>query len=150
MQEPLEGISFNFDFICLFTYVISLWYVENARCINKRDARPWCCVCVYQRLVIKYFIIVSGWLEYKFLIHHTYSGVRPHLISALYTYTMWGQHSFTFLWCIAVCWQMRWSWVDRRLGHLLVDCNVDGVVLSDVSVTCRPMRCRDQIRHNTQ
>ena len=21
MQEPLEGISFNFDFICLFTYV---------------------------------------------------------------------------------------------------------------------------------
>ena len=40
MQEPLEGISFNFDFICLFTYVISLWYVENARRINKRDARP--------------------------------------------------------------------------------------------------------------
>ena len=41
MQEPLEGISFNFDFICLFCYVISLiWYVEDAHCINKWDARP--------------------------------------------------------------------------------------------------------------
>ena len=47
MQEPLEAISFNFDFICLFTYEISLWYVENARCINKRDARPlMLCLCL--------------------------------------------------------------------------------------------------------
>ena len=45
MQEPLEGISFNFDFICLFTYVISLWYVENARCISKRCPPLMLCLC---------------------------------------------------------------------------------------------------------
>ena len=77
----------------------------------------------------------------RFLIHQ--SSVRPHLISALYIYTRCEEsiHSqfHDILQCVGRC-------VDRESANVrvLVDC--DSVVFSAVSVTCRPMRCRDQIR----
>jgi len=41
MQDPFEGISFNFAFFTVYSLLKFLYSDDvNARCINKRDARP--------------------------------------------------------------------------------------------------------------
>lgn len=60
-------ISVNLSYFIL--YFLPLYFPYDVvtlavSCINKRDARSWCCVCVcLLRSVTKYLIFVSVWLE---------------------------------------------------------------------------------------
>ena len=75
--------SYSTLLLCLFTYAFSLWWC-NARCILNQQTRCpllMLCLCLL-RLVTKYFIIVSGLLEYKWTGYESDLRSNEHYLSS--------------------------------------------------------------------